>query len=314
MYTAEAWRRLVRIYLLLLLSGCFLPQPAEAFSSQSKSRSVTVRPTNSPLTTQIILASSSDNGNVEKEEDLLAKAARLRQEAKDLETTLRSATTTSSREKKDAAIVTPPPVYTQISDSIWTFTYRFTIATERNTDDDASSPPPLPKYSGKLTLHLLANGYTDLLLHIYVNNGLVEICLKQIRISSFPAYLLQLKHEAAVPSQALDIVKAWGWDLEQSEEQDDKTEYVLFSIDFMVPDDKTNGGKKKERFYFQARQDKDGKGVLALQDGTVTVKQDVTETRDGSSSFWGLFSPKGILARFTYVGNFAARPSSKVEK
>jgi hypothetical protein len=39
----------------------------------------------------------------------------------------------------------------------------------------------------------------------------------------------------------------------------------------------------------------------------VTVKRDVSESKDGPN-FWGI-SPKGILARFTYVGNFAARPS-----
>ena len=109
--------------------------------------------------------------------------------------------------------------------------------------------------------------------------------------------------------------------MEQSQEQDDdKAEYVLFSMDFLVPDttadenasSTTTKKKKKERFYFQARQEKDNRGIITLRDGTVTVKQDVTENRDGTSAFWGLFSPKGILARFTYVGNFAARPSRKV--
>lgn len=65
------------------------------------------------------------------------------------------------------------------------------------------------------------------------------------------------------------------------------------------------------RCYFQARQERDGTtGSIELKEGTVTVKQDVTETKDGRPSFWGFFSPKGILARFTYVGDFVARAAA----
>ena len=187
-----------------------------------------------------------------------------------METNLRASR--SSKEKTGAApAVVAPPVYQEVADSAWTFSYRFAIAPEGDEES-----PPQPKYGGKLTVHFRRDGYTDL-----------------------------LQHEPGVPSQALEIVKAWGWDLEKSEE-DDK-EYILFSIDVIVPDD-----GRKERFYFQARQEQDSNGSIEFQEGTVTVKQDVSENKDGSSSFWGLFSPKGILARFTYVGNFSARPR-KVE-
>ena len=91
MHSAVSWRRSVKVYLLPLLFGCFLPRLADAFLSQSSFLSVHPA-TASPLTRKIMLSLSSDQGNVEEEEGLLAKAARLRQEAKDLETTLRAST------------------------------------------------------------------------------------------------------------------------------------------------------------------------------------------------------------------------------
>jgi len=93
----------------------------------------------------------------------------------------------------------------------------------------------------------------------------------------------------------LQIAKVWGWDVETSAE--DGLEYLLFSMDAFVND-------TTQRFYFQARKEED----CTLQEGTVTIKQDIVEAKK-TPSMWGLFSPAGILAQFRYVGNFVAKPS-----
>lgn len=219
------------------------------------------------------LWASSDSNKELGDEDLLTKAAKLRKEAQDLETKLRASSVPRATTRSAISSAAPPPVYQDLKDSVWTFSYR--LATEPESNDMESSSP-VPKYGGKVTLFFRADGYTDL-----------------------------VKHEPSVPNKALDVAKAWGWDLETSAE--DENDYLLFSIDLIEP---VNG--KKERCYFQALQEKDAVGgAIELKQGTVTVKQDVTETKDGSPSFWGLFSPKGILARFMYCGDFVARPSRK---
>ena len=231
-----------------------------------------------PSSTQ--LCASSDGSKDPVEEDLLSKAAKLRKEAQELEVKLRASSApsdaTRSSMSSSSSQALSPPVYKDLKDSVWTFSYRF--ATEPDNKDEESTNL-VPKYGGKMTLLFRADGYTDL-----------------------------VKHEpAAANNKGLDIVKAWGWDLETSAE--DEKDYLLFSIDVIEP---VNG--KKERCYFQARQEKDCiSGAIELKQGTVTVKQDVTETKGGSPSFWGLFSPKGILARFMYCGDFVARPSRKAE-
>lgn len=135
------------------------------------------------------------NKGEREEEDLLSKASRLRKEAEELEAQLRSTSTkkpaqSTTASSSSSSIVTP--VYKIIGDSYWTFSYRF--ATEPESDDETTVSP---KYGGKLTLHLKSDGFTDL-----------------------------IAHEPSVPNKALSVVKAWGWDLEKSEE--DEKEYVLF--------------------------------------------------------------------------------------
>ena len=249
---------LIQAWLLASLGRIFdMHMVALAFQRQSHTRLC--------RGTTVYLTSGTDE---EPSEDLLSKAARLRQEAQDLETKLRASSPSGRPNPVEAAAA--PVVYRDVKDSVWTFSYLFAESPE----DDTSSRVPVTKYGGKLTLYLRPDGYTDIVHH----------------------------HPSA--SISMDIVKAWGWDIETSAE--DEQEYVLFSVDAIIPSD-----GRKERFYFQARKDKGRDGEIRLQDGTVTMKQDVTETKDGSSTFWGLFSPKGILARFTYVGNFVARPSRK---
>lgn len=60
-----------------------------------------------------------------------------------------------------------------------------------------------------------------------------------------------------------------------------------------------------ERFYFQARVDKNAKDNIVLQDGSVTVKRNV---ESGTGGWWGLFrGADGILAEFREVGLFRCK-------
>ncbi|KAL7568726.1 hypothetical protein ACA910_021720 [Epithemia clementina (nom. ined.)] len=198
-------------------------------------------------------------------------ASKLRQEALALETELRR----QQQERQDLtrkanpqkqAYVKPTPKYQDMKDSFWVLSYLFASQPEpKNVKDEDRVQPP--RFRGKLTLQFKADGYTDV-----------------------------VSHES---DDALEIVKAWGWDVETS--NDDGMDYLLFSIDVVLP----GSDGKKERIYMQAKQ-VESSGEISLKDGTVTIKQDVTET----GSRWGMFSPKGILAEFRYVGDFVARPSS----
>jgi hypothetical protein len=205
----------------------------------------------------------------QEEEGLVDKALRLRQEATDLETKLR--TEREGKPQRNTPEVTKPdtPVCKRIEDSVWTFKYRFSNEPESNKEEETEAKPR-DFYRGKLTVLFRADGFTDI-----------------------------LAQEPGEPSKALSIVKAWGWDTETSSE--DKKEYLLFSADVKLPE---NGGK--ERFYLQARQEREG-DTIVLEEGTVTVKRDVNDS--SSPGFWGVFSGKGILAQFRYVGDFVAKPS-----
>ncbi len=99
------------------------------------------------------------------------------------------------------------------------------------------------------------------------------------------------------------MIKVWGWDIEQSAEEDDGKDYLQFSVDFDVP------GIGKRRFYFQAKQQVDRNKVVSIGDGIVSVKQDVVQSK--TAGILRFLSPKGILAQFSYVGNFVAKPCNK---
>lgn len=113
---------------------------------------------------------------------------------------------------------------------------------------------------------------------------------------------------------AHEISKVWGWDAERSSE--DSLEYLLFSIDISyqeTSDESATASTTARRYYFQGRVDDTG-GGLELADGTVTVKQNLVETKEAEKNgFWQslLSPPAGILARFTYVGNFVAKPTQQ---
>jgi hypothetical protein len=206
---------------------------------------------------------SSGNQNEKDHGNWLERAHQLRREAQDLESQLRP----SGEAVQRPPIRTKSVQYTTLAASYWTFTYRFT-SVPLSADDDSGPPPD--SFGGKMTLHFRSDGFTELISH------------------------------EGLSGKPLEIIKAWGWDLETSSE--DEEEYLLFSVDTVLP-----SPGLEQRFYFQARQDLNNDGTIKLTEGTVTMKQDVASA--SSNGFWGFMSPKGILAEFRYVGNFVAKPS-----
>ncbi len=113
--------------------------------------------------------------------------------------------------------------------------------------------------------------------------------------------------------------KVWGWDREIS--NTDNLEYLLFSADVVLPQRTSNSdnigteiiGSMEERFYFQARieKDKTKNNAISLKDGSVTVKRNVKVPSIGGSDrggWWGIFrGANQILAEFRFVGEFRCR-------
>jgi hypothetical protein len=166
-------------------------------------------------------------------------------------------------------------------------------------------------YSGKFTLKFKRDGYTDVLATtMNVNNGPTS----SLSSSSSPI--------SKSRDNDIQIIKAWGWDKETSNE--DNKEYLLWSMDILLPSTDPDSPGQRERFYFQARVDDENEkknngqptleaksssssSKLSLKEGTVTVKKDVAEKTSG---WWGVFRIGGILSQFRYTGDFVARPSS----
>jgi len=215
----------------------------------------------------------SDGGKSESN-DLLERAARLRKEIEELESKA-----TTPRPRAETPKVSEKAIeYSSIDDSVWLLSYRFSDQPEPSDDEKATDDTiqqPRRFYRGKVVLKFLSDGYTEI----------IE------------------KQSLGSESEKADIVKAWGWDIEESDEADGQ-EYLLFSMDV---DFELDGERTRQRFYFQARQDKDTRSqAISLSEGTVTVKKDVVQ----KSARWGFFSPAGILAQFRYVGDFIAKPTS----
>lgn len=219
--------------------------------------------------------------------DLLEKARILREEATLMEDDLRAAT--SSATASSSTIVDAPVaiiVNKQLEDSIWTLSYRFSsqpAPKESNNDNNNETPTPMTFYSGKLDILLKADGYSE------------RIIAKE-------------NTDANTNKETdIEIVKIWGWDRETSDEDD--LDYLLFSMDVQFPESDPDLSNRKERYYFQARveQDTNDKSI-ALKEGTITVKKDVTE---GTGGMWGLFNVAGILTEFRYCGDFVGKASSQ---
>jgi len=192
---------------------------------------------------QCYYSSVSPNNNDASERDkLLEKAKQLREEAQSLEKQVREGKSKSEDSKTVPAAPAMKPVVSNLKDSTWTVSYRFSSQPKEDNESTV-----LPNYSGKMTLMFKGDGYTELV--------------------STPT------------DDKLQIVKVWGWDEEYS--QDDQKEYLLFSMDVQFPktDPKLPGAM--ERCYFQARIDRSSRNELSLEDGTVTVKKDVAEKTKG---------------------------------
>ena len=215
-----------------------------------------------------ILCMAQDEKN-----DLLDKAKRLRQEAEELESNLRSKRG-DSKNIKEEVTTAPKKVYKDIKNSEWQLSYRFASdAINRDKEDDSSSSKPVI-YSGKVKIQLSADGYTNV-----IPDG------------------------DSSSEGKLKFAKFWGWDEEISREDDEK--YLLFSADVMLPSSDPNFSKKPIRFYFQTRIEKDRRsGEIFLDDGTVTLKKDI----EPPGGFWGIFNAEGILAQFRYCGEFIMKP------
>ena len=209
----------------------------------------------------------------EEKNDLLDKAKRLRQEAEELESNLRSKKGGSKNIKEEIG-TTSKKVYNDLKNSEWQLSYRFASdAINRDKEDDSSSSKPVI-YSGKVKIQLSEDGYTNVI------------------------------PEGDSSSEGkLKFVKFWGWDEEISREDDEK--YLLLSADVMLPSSDPIFSKKPIRFYFQTRIEKDRRsGEIFLDDGTVTLKKDI----EPPGGFWGVFNGGGILAQFRYCGEFIMKP------
>ena len=214
------------------------------------------------------------------EASMLNKASKLREEAELLQKQLETKRT-SSADNQNVKKAIPSPVNKRLNDSTWSINYRFSSQPAKSSDDnseDGSSEKATMNvyYSGSFKIYFKSDGYSELVSHEGTGGSTVE------------------------------IVKAWGWDRETS--NDDGLDYVLWSMDVKLPKSDPQLPSQTERFYLQARVDQieAPQEGLSLKDGTVTVKQDVADRTGG---VWGLFSVKGILTEFKYVGDFAARPA-----
>jgi len=234
---------------------------------------------------QILRASSNPNGAEDKnaDSDLLEKARKLREEASLLEDNLRATKSKVSNTSASQVVadVQQLVVNKQLENSVWTLSYRFSSQPPpkddgKNNNDDNNKPTTF--YSGKINLLLKDDGYSE-----------------QIEATT----------TTRQNNNDIEITKIWGWDRETSNEDD--LDYLLFSMDVEFPESDPDAPNKKDRYYLQARIEDEGGGI-ALKDGTITVKKDVTEKTGG---MWGLFNVAGILTEFRYCGNFAGRPAAR---
>ena len=166
-----------------------------------------------------------------------------------------------------------------------TLMYRYRFANEPvvDKDDDVKETIPRKSYGGKLCIQFRSDGYTDIL-----DANSSDIATKS---SSDNTAIFQ---------------KVWGWDIEIS--NDDNLDYLLFSADVKLPPPIS----VEERFYFQARVDREGtnnnNGIISLNDGSVTVKRYV-QAPGGGGLGWGIFrGAASILAQFRQTGEFRCKP------
>jgi len=220
------------------------------------------------------------------------KAIKLREEAIALEATMKERRATGSTinarsnvvtsNDGDTTTYTKKKIYTSLNDSSWIISYRFAsdpIAQENDDDKETR----VIYYSGKVSIMLKNDGYTDLI----VDDDNVN-------------------EQSSQSSQSLSFKKFWGWDEEISREIEDEKKYLSFSADVILPKNDPNYNQGSAcRFYFNSAIDEDSKsGEITLNDCTVTLKRDI----EPPGGFWGVFNGGGILAQFRYCGEFLMKP------
>ena len=290
----------VRYLLLELLFVVALLQVSSIITVQVCGAFVVVASRRTHSSVGRLYSRPDDDGVDNNNAILLEKARVLREEAASMENDLRSSGSASSSSSDTSIPVPVVVVNTQLEDSIWTLSYRFSsqpITKDNNNKNKNKNIQEQQQqenrfYSGKINLRLKEDGYSEQIIINDDNNN----------------------------NDGIEIIKIWGWDRETSNEDD--LDYLLFSMDVKLPESdpttttKSNSKKNQiERYYFQARIDteqesinnKNENNILVLKDGTITVKKDVTEKTNGR---WGLFNVAGILTEFRYCGDFVAKPSS----
>lgn len=266
--------------LAITITGAFVPADIThrqtSFCPRRSSVPVGIRSTKT--STALCIGKSDNNDGLNA--DLLEKARRLREEASLLEDDLRATTGAKSSTPSSSSADAPVAVVnTQLEESTWTLTYRFSSQPPPKDSDknNEETPKPTKFYSGKINLLLKEDGYSE-----------------------------EITDGKTTNEGDIKIVKIWGWDRETSNE--DNLDYLLFSMDVKFPPSDPDLSNQQERYYFQARieQENGASGSIALKEGTITTKKDVTEKTGG---MWGLFNVAGILTEFRYCGDFVARAS-----
>jgi hypothetical protein len=277
-----------------------LPRPRGQVAAVARKSSSS--PSSSVATTTTLAMSS--NNEQSNQDELLERARRLREEARVMEEGLRGGGGASSR--VTTTTTATPVTYTRLEDSVWTVSYRFSSQPgapsppdadgrrRKSNGDTTTTTPAVPRtfYSGTVTIRFRGDGYSERL-----DTSMEE---NQLEPNS--------DRQPTNRNNNLRISKIWGWDQETSNDGNDGRDYLLFSVDVTLPESDPDRPLQTDRFYFQARVERDriDKRTLSLRDGTITVKRDVAETTKGR---WGIFNVAGILTEFKYVGDFVAKPS-----
>ena len=254
----------------VLLLACAVTRSV-AFVPSNFQRSFCSRCDGIPTEVPTVLCASGDKN---ENTDLLEKARRLREEASLMEDDLRAGAAPSTSSVADIPVAIVNKI---LEESKWTLTYRFSSQPSPKDSDKNDDETPKKFYSGNVNLLLKKDGYSEQIIQ---------------------------KSDASKNEAEIEILKIWGWDRETSNE--DNLDYLLFSMDIKFPASDPDLSNQKERYYFQARIEDEMDGSIALKEGTITVKKDVTEKTGG---MWGFFNVAGILTEFRYTGDFVARAS-----
>jgi hypothetical protein len=305
------------VLLVLLSSSCF----SDAFTmintnnNNDHNNRFTSLPSRQPNTNLYGTNNENENENEKVGQTYLDKASLLRKEVDELEAKMsssnanRNINANNSNNNNDQ--MKKIPVYTSLKNSNWVLSYRFASDPIPNDDNDKESNnsgtttrDKLTFYSGKVSIRLREDGYTDLIIPNDEN------------IDSDAATDADAtgRTSSSLPS-GISFQKFWGWDEEISNEgeEDENKRFLSFSADVILPksDPNYDSNNKPCRVYFNSEIETDAKngGELSLTSGTVTVKRDV-ESPGGGGGFWGIFNGGGILAQFRYCGEFLMKPTN----